>query len=130
MWAYPVFVDTWVSGFRLAEGCLMAGQDQVGKRRKFTAEYRVEAARLVIETERPIAHVARELGIGESLLGRWVQAERARQAGEPTGELSIEERAELKRLRREVAELRKDNECLGKAAAFFASKPPRLNGLS
>lgn len=98
------------------------------KRRSYTPEYRVEAARRVIESGRPIAYVARELGVGEQLLGRWVHQERDRQAGEPVGELSVDERAELKRLRREVDELRKDNEFLGKAAAFFASKPPRSNG--
>ncbi len=108
----------------------MAEQSQGRKRRAFTAEYRVEAARRVIESQRPIAQVARELGIGDQLLGRWVHAERARQAGEPTGELNVDERAELKRLRREVDHLRKDNEFLGKAAAFFASKPPRSNGSS
>lgn len=100
------------------------------KRRSFTPEYRCEAARLVIESGRPIAHVARELGLGEQLLGQWVHAERARQAGEVSGELSVDERAELKRLLREVAQLRKDNEFLTKAAAFFAAKPPRSNGLS
>lgn len=98
------------------------------KKRSFTPEYRAEAARRVIESDRPIAHVARELGLGEQLLGRWVRDERARQAGEPVGDLGVDERAELKRLRREVAELRKDNEFLGKAAAFFASKPLRSNG--
>ena len=123
-------MDTWDSGLLSAEGCLMAEQDQSRRRRTFTAEYRVEAARRVIESGRPIAQVARELGIGEQLLDRWVRAERARQAGEPTGELTVDERAELKQLRREVDELRKDNEFLGKAAAFFASKPPRSNGSS
>lgn len=108
----------------------MTGQDKMRRRRRFTAEYRMEAARLVIDSSRPIAHVARELGIGAQLLGRWVADERQRQAGEPTGELSIDERAELKLLRRQNEELRKDNEFLGKAAAFFASKPPRGNGLS
>lgn len=44
--------------------------------------------------------------------------------------MSVDERAELKRLRKEVTELRKDNEFLGKAAAFFASKPPQRNGLN
>ena len=107
------------------EGCLMAEQK---KRRSFTPEYRVEAAGRVIESGRPVAHVARELGLGDQLLGKWVRDELAKQAGEPTGVLSVDERAELKRLRREVAELRKDNEFLGKAAAFFASKPPRSNG--
>lgn len=103
---------------------------ELRKRRSFTAEYRVEAARLVIESGRPIAHVARELGLGEQMLGRWVAAERARQGGEPVGDVGVDERAELVRLRREVMELRKDNEFLGKAAAFFASKPPRSSGLS
>ena len=98
------------------------------KRRSFTPEYRVEAAGRVIESGRPVAHVARELGLGDQLLGKWVRDELAKQAGKPTGVLSVDERAELKRLRREVAELRKDNEFLGKAAAFFASKPPRSNG--
>ena len=54
-------------------------------------------------------------------MGKWVAAERATEAGEPTGELTLDERAELKALRRQVAELHKDNEFLGKAAAFFAS---------
>lgn len=103
-------------------------------RRKFTPEYRREAAHLVIDTGRPIAHVARELDLGEQLLGRWVHAERARVAGpghaERDGELDVNERAELARLRREVQDLRADNEFLGKAAAFFASKPHRKNGLS
>ena len=101
---------------------------ELKKRRSFTPEYRVEAAGRVIESGRTVAHVARELGLGDQLLGKWVRDELAKQAGEPTGVLSVDERAELKRLRREVAELRKDNEFLGKAAAFFASKPPRSNG--
>ena len=45
------------------------------KRRNYTPAYRREAARLVIDTGRPIAHVAREIGIGEQLLGRWVALE-------------------------------------------------------
>jgi transposase len=42
-----------------------------GKRRKFTPEFREQAARLVIETGRPVAHVAAEIGVGDQLLGRW-----------------------------------------------------------
>ena len=44
-----------------------------GKRRKYTPEFREEAVRLVIETGRPVAHVAAEIGVGEQLLGRWVR---------------------------------------------------------
>ncbi|NDL55881.1 transposase [Phytoactinopolyspora mesophila] len=40
------------------------------KRKSYTPAYRREAARLVIDTGRPIAHVAREIGVGEQLLGR------------------------------------------------------------
>nr|WP_301527627.1 transposase [Corynebacterium variabile] len=65
-------------------------------RRTFSPEYKHEAARLVIDTGRTIAEVARELGVGSQSLGKWVAAERATEAGEPTGELTLDERAELK----------------------------------
>ena len=90
-------------------------------RRKFTPEYRREAAHLVIDTGRPIVEVAREIGVGEALLGRWVGRERAKM---PADEVvaSESERTELERLRREVGALRMENEFLGKAASYFASK--------
>ena len=54
-----------------------------GKRRKYTPEFREQAARLVIETGRPVAHVAAEIGVGEQVLGRWVRlAREAADAGE------------------------------------------------
>ncbi|MGO3153766.1 MAG: transposase [Galactobacter sp.] len=90
-------------------------------RKTYTPEYRAEAAGLVIQTDRPIVDVARELGIGPALLGRWVT--QAREAAEAARtELDVDEKAELKRLRKENLELKKDNEFLGKAAAFFAAK--------
>ena len=91
------------------------------KRRNYAPAYRREAARLVIDTGRPIAHVAREIGIGEQLLGRWVALERAR-ADNPPPALDVDERAELERLRVEVAELRMDREFLKKATAFFVTE--------
>ena len=75
--------------------------------------------RLVIESGRPIAQVARELGINDRTLGNWV----ARIHDEhPVAEtpLSLSERQRLFELEREVRQLRLDNEFLGKAAAFFA----------
>lgn len=77
---------------------------------------------------RTIAAVAREIGVGEQLLGRWVHAERARTGGGFDAPLEVDERAELERLRREVQDLRMDNEFLGKAAAFFASKQNPRSG--
>jgi transposase-like protein len=53
-----------------------------GKYRKFTPEFREEAARMVVETSRPIADVARELGINETSLGNWVRAYRKEHAGD------------------------------------------------
>lgn len=96
-------------------------------RKTYTPEYRREAALRVIDTGRTIAAVARELSIGEQLLGRWVAQERAR-SGAGEAPLDGGERAELERLRREVHELRMDNEFLGRAAAFFASKQNPRNG--
>lgn len=91
------------------------------KRKRYTPTYRRDAAHLVIDTGRPIAHVAKEIGIGEALLGRWVAVERAK-VDDPPAALDVDERAELERLRREVVELRMDRQFLKKAAAFFATE--------
>jgi len=96
-----------------------------GKRRKYTPEFREQAARLVIETGRPVAHVAAEIGVGEQLLGRWVRLQRQAAAAGDTGLLDADERAELERLRRENAELRLDREFLKSAAAFFVAEHDR-----
>ena len=91
------------------------------KRTSYTPKFRQEAAHLVIDTGRPIVAVAREIGVGEQLLGRWVAIERSRMVDPPEA-VDADERAELVRLRREVAELRMDREFLKKAAAFFAAE--------
>ena len=93
------------------------------KRKRYTPAYRRDAAHLVIDTGRPIAAVAREIEVGEQLLGRWVAVERAKM-DDPPPALDVDERAELDRLRREVAQLRMDREFLKKAAAFFATENP------
>lgn len=99
------------------------------KRKSYTPKFRREAAHLVIDTQRTIAQVARDIGVGEALLGRWVAIERARMVDPPEA-LDVDERAELERLRREVAELRMDREFLKKAAAFFASETSNPSGRS
>jgi len=73
-------------------------------RRKFDKDFREGAVRLVRETGKPIAQVARDLGVSEGTLGNWVNADRRRR-GEADGALSEDERAELVRLRKENAEL-------------------------
>lgn len=90
-------------------------------RRKFSPEYREEAVKMVIEGSRPIAQVARDLGLNEGTLGNWVNAYRRAHADEEPP-LIISERARLRELEKEVRELKMEREFLGKAAAFFASK--------
>ena len=92
-----------------------------GKSRKFSPEFREEAARMVVETSRAIAEVARELGIGETSLGNWVRAYREQHAGDEPP-LQLSERARLRELERENRELRLKNEFLSKAAAYFAAE--------
>ena len=83
----------------------------------YSPEFREEAARMVAETSRAIADVARELGISETSLGNWVRAYRGKHAGEEPP-LQISERARLRELERENRELRMKNEFLSKAAAY------------
>jgi transposase len=95
-----------------------------GKRRSYTAEYKVEAAHRVIDSGRTISEVARELGIDPGMLSVWVKDERRRTAAaEVHGDVPLNEseRAELQRLRRQVGELEKDNQFLVKASAYFAA---------
>src|SRR4051794_40370037 len=103
------------------------------KRRAYTAEYKVEAAHRVIDSDRTIAEVARELGIDPGMLSVWVKDERRRvAAAEVVGDRPLEaaERAELLRLRRQVGELEKDNAFLVKASAYFAAMVMTLRSLS
>ena len=95
-------------------------------RRSFTTECKVEAAHRVIDSGRTIAEVARELALNEALLGRWVADERRRvEAAAARNEepLTIAERTELARLRKQVAEQEKHMIFLEKASYFAASLP-------
>jgi len=92
-------------------------QDKKRNRRRFTDEFKRDAAALVIDTGRPIAQVARELGVYESSLGRWVAQLRA-DRGE-TDALTTDERARLRELEREVADLRMERDLLKRSVAFW-----------
>ena len=88
-------------------------------RRSFTPEFKDEAVKLVIDTSRPVAEVAREIHVNEGTLGSWVNKYRAAHADDEPP-LTLSERARLRELEKEVRELRMKAEFLGKAAAFFA----------
>ena len=89
------------------------------KYRKYSPEFREQAARLVVEGQQSIAEVAREHGLSDTTLGAWVRKYRKEHAGdEPPLELS--ERARLQELERRNRELEMENVFLKKAAAYFA----------
>jgi transposase len=97
-------------------------QGMARKYRKFSPEFRNEAVRLVIDGSRPIAQVARELGVNEGTLGNWVNQYRRDHAGDEPP-LTPHERIQLAEAQRELRELRMENEFLKKAAAYFARDP-------
>src|SRR5829696_6664849 len=86
-------------------------------RRKFDEDFKAGAVRIVRETGKPIAQVARELGINEGMLGNWCARERGCGAG--NGPLSEDERAELERLRRENAQLAMQRDVLKRSVALW-----------
>ena len=89
-------------------------------RKKYDREFREGAVRIVEETNKPIAQVARDLGVNEGTLGNWVQ--RARAAREGHGELSKDDYEELKRLRAEVAELRMERDVLKRSVVLWVKE--------
>lgn len=98
----------------------------MGRPSKYPEQFRQDALELVANSGRPIAEVARSLGIAEGTLWNWVKA--ARKAADRDADpdaLSESERDELRRLRKENAELRTDKEILRRAAAYFARETMR-----
>jgi transposase len=86
-------------------------------RRKFDREFREGAVRIVRETGKPIAQVARELGVNSGTLANWVAKDRRAHGSD--GQLGEDERAELARLRRENAELAMERDVLKRSVALW-----------
>lgn len=88
----------------------------MNQKRQFTPEFKKEAVALVTDQGYTVARAAASLGINSKTLHTWVTLTR----NQYEGVLSDDERAELKRLRKENKELRLEKEILKKASAFFA----------
>jgi len=86
-------------------------------RRKFDQDFKEGAVRLVRETGRPVAQVAKDLGINEGTLGNWVARDRRVRDG--NGRLGEDERVELARLRKENAELAMERDVLKRSVALW-----------
>jgi transposase len=91
----------------------------MGRPSKYSAEFRERSVRIARESERPIAAVARDLGIHHETLRVWVRQDEA-DDGTRADRLASAEREELTTLRREVRDLRRANEILKAASVFFA----------
>src|SRR3954453_15366163 len=100
----------------------------VEQRRRFSPQFKAEAVQMVIETGKPIAQVARDLGIHDGTLGNWVNAYRHAHP-EPDEPLSPVERARVKEMEDEIRRLRMENECGmtadGLSTDDAQSRPPR-----
>src|SRR3954453_12312289 len=93
------------------------------QRRRFSPQFKAEAVQMVLETGKPIAEVARDLGINEGTLGNWVNIWR-RDNPEPVPDLNPVERARVKEMEDEIRRLRMENEFLKKVSKFMAPSAP------
>ena len=91
-------------------------------RKTFTGEFKAEAIRMARDGKRGIASVARELGINQQTLSRWLKQAAVDDGRGPEGSLTTTEKDELQRLRRENKRLQEERDILKKAAAFFAKE--------
>ena len=89
------------------------------ERRRFTNEFKVEAVGLAERGDRPVAQVARELGLNETTLHRWI-GRYGKRAG--AQRITPEEHAELIRLRREVRRVTEERDILKKAVSIFSKE--------
>lgn len=87
-------------------------------RKKYDQEFKDGAVRIVAESGKPIAQIARDLGVHEGTLGHWVAKARA----QTSGRLSIDEREELKQLRQEVATLRMERDVLKRSVVLWVKE--------
>ena len=90
------------------------------KYRKFDEDFKQGAVQLVVETGKPIAQVARDLGINEGPLGNWCARERRVRTKDRS--LDPGERAQLERLRRDVIELRTQRDVLKRSVALWVDE--------
>jgi transposase len=94
--------------------------EETVSRRKFTKEFKQEACRLVVEQGQKCAETAKNLGVSESVLGRWVRQYRSNGVvAFPGSGRMLPQEEELRRLERENRRLKMEREILKKAITFF-----------
>ncbi|KWR73997.1 transposase [Arthrobacter sp. W1] len=98
----------------------------MSKRQQFTPEFRAEAVELVISSQKSLIEVAASLGINEGTLGNWVRAYRTEHPEAETEERGPVEWAQYKKLRKELLEVKRENDFLKDVSAYFASNSKKL----
>lgn len=92
----------------------------MGNPHMYTVEYRRETSDYIISTARPVAQVAKELGINKTTAAKWVAARKRELAGEAPTSLTSPEVKEMQAMRKRIRDLEMENEFLKKASAYFA----------
>ncbi len=92
------------------------------KRRKFTAEFKADAARLVMTGGKTIAEVTKQFDLTETALRGWVRHAKVDAGNGPPDALTAGERAELIELRKRLKRAEMERDILKKATAFFAKE--------
>jgi transposase len=95
--------------------------DTSTRSKRYSEEFRLQAAKLIVEGGYTYHHAAEQLGVSDWALRCWVKAFRASGHLPPKGQV-VPLAEELKAARRELARLRQENEILKKAAAYFAKE--------
>ena len=83
-------------------------------------QQKAEAVRIVNQSGKPVSQVAKEMGLTESALRKWVKQAQFDQQSDPKGPLTSSERQELNELRRDLKRVQMERDFLKKAATFFA----------
>jgi transposase len=96
----------------------------VSGKSKYPEQFRKDAVALATSSDRPLRQVARELGVNHETLRVWVKAAERTQVT-PSEVSSAADQAELRTLRKRVAELELEKDILRKAAAYFAQEMGR-----
>jgi transposase len=94
--------------------------DMGAKRPYYTPEFRAEAVQLVRSSKKAVSQMAKDIGVSESALRKWVRQADIDEGKGPEGALTTEEKAELTRLRRENRQLTMERDFLKKVSSFFA----------
>jgi len=92
------------------------------KNKRFTPEFKAEAVRMMRTAGKPVAEIAKDIGVSEQSLYRWARQLGVDTKADPSGALTTSEREELTRLRRELRKVEQERDFLKKTAAYFASE--------